>query len=166
MQRISQYLEWKKVRVIVQYAVYMIIALALQSMVFSRISIFGIKALVLPAAAVAVGFYLGGVKGAVFGIFLGLFADMNFAETTVMFTLLYPLIGFGAGVAREFFINKTYYSFVILSIIALAVTGFIQMLAAMIISGAQLWTSLLTLVLQTVISAIPAACFYLPFKNK
>ena len=91
LNRLIQALEWKKVRMVIQYAVYMLLVMLLQSVLFSRISIFGAKGFIIPAAAVAAGIYLGGVRGAVFGIFLGLFTDMAFSETTVLFTILFPI---------------------------------------------------------------------------
>ena len=96
LNRLLEIFEWKKIRVIFKYAVYMLLVMLLQSLLFSRVSILGAKGFVIPAAAVAAGLYLGGVRGAVFGIFLGLFTDMALSETTVLFTLLFPLIGFGA----------------------------------------------------------------------
>ncbi|HBD86211.1 MAG TPA: hypothetical protein DC001_02145, partial [Clostridiales bacterium] len=54
------------------YAVYMLLVLLLQNAVFSRIVIFGTKAMLVPAAVVAVGMFEGGVWGAVFGLFTGL----------------------------------------------------------------------------------------------
>lgn len=68
LNRLIQALEWKKVRMVIQYAVYMLLVMLLQSVLFSRISIFGAKGFIIPAAAVAAGIYLGGVRGAVFGI--------------------------------------------------------------------------------------------------
>ena len=104
---------------VIQYAVYMLLVMLLQSVLFSRISIFGAKGFIIPAAAVAAGIYLGGVRGAVFGIFLGLFTDMAFSETTVLFTILFPMIGFGAGFASEFYINKSFFAFMIFSVAAI-----------------------------------------------
>ena len=123
LNRIFQHLEWKKLRVILEYAVYMMLVMLLQSLLFSKISIFGAKGFIIPAAAVAAGIYLGGVRGAVFGIFLGLFTDMSFPETTVLFTVLFPMIGFGAGLASEFYINKSFFAFMIFSTAAILLTG-------------------------------------------
>ena len=55
LNRLIQALEWKKVRMVIQYAVYMLLVMLLQSVLFSRISIFGAKGFIIPAAAVAAG---------------------------------------------------------------------------------------------------------------
>ena len=71
-------IDFKKMRVFLVYAVYLLIAMLLQGLLFSRLSILGVKGFVLPAAAVAAGMFLGGVRGAVFGIYLGLITAMSY----------------------------------------------------------------------------------------
>ena len=165
LNRIFQHLEWKKLRVILEYAVYMMLVMLLQSLLFSKISIFGAKGFIIPAAAVAAGIYLGGVRGAVFGIFLGLFTDMAFPETTVLFTVLFPMIGFGAGFASEFYINKSFFAFMIFSTAAILLTGLVQLAAALISGGTEIVAGLVTVLLQTLLSILPVMLLYLPFRN-
>ena len=138
LNKLIQTLEWKKVRMVLRYAVYMLLVMLLQSVLFSRISIFGAKGFIIPAAAVAAGIYLGGVRGAIFGIFLGLFTDMAFPETTVLFTLLFPAIGFGAGLASEFYINKSFFAFMIFSTAAILLTGLAQLAVALVSGGTEI----------------------------
>ena len=161
LNRLIQALEWKKVRMVIQYAVYMLLVMLLQSVLFSRISIFGAKGFIIPAAAVAAGIYLGGVRGAVFGIFLGLFTDMAFSETTVLFTILFPMIGFGAG----FYINKSFFAFMIFSVAAILLCGIVQLIHALAGGGTELTAGLITVLLQTVLSVLPVMLLYLPFKE-
>ena len=165
LNRIFQHLEWKKLRVILEYAVYMMLVMLLQSLLFSKISIFGAKGFIIPAAAVAAGIYLGGVRGAVFGIFLGLFTDMSFPETPVLFTVLCPMIGFGAGLASEFYINKSFFAFMIFSTAAILLTGLVQLAAALISGGTEIVAGLVTVLLQTLLSILPVMLLYLPFRN-
>ena len=162
---ISQLFEWKKVRVVLEYAVYIMLAMILQSLLFSRFSVFGVKGFILPAAAVAVGMYRGGVRGTVFGLFLGLFADMAFSETTILFTLLFPILGFAFGFAADFYINKSFFAFMVFTVFALLVTALMQLLSASIISGAPFFRGIITAVGQTLVSIIPSALLYLPFRN-
>lgn len=165
LNRIFNALEWKKIRIILEYAVYMIAVLLLQSLLFSRLSIFGVKGFVIPAAAVAAGIYLGGVRGAVFGIVLGLLTDMSFSETTVLFTVLFPIIGFGAGFASEFYINKSFFAFMIFSTAALLVCALVQMLHAIIGGGTQILPALITALIQTGLSILPTMLLYVPFRE-
>ena len=163
---ISQLFEWKKIRVVIEYAAYMVLAMILQSLLFARFSVFGVKGFILPAAVVAVGMYRGGVRGTIFGLFLGMFADMSFSETTILFTLLFPIMGFAFGFAADFFINKSFFAFMVFTVFALFVTALMQLLAASIISGAEFFPGLVTAALQTLISIIPSALLYLPFRNR
>lgn len=154
-----------KMRVFLEYAVYLLLAMLLQSLLFSRLSIFGVKGFILPAAAVAAGMFLGGVRGAVFGICLGLFTDLSFTDSTFMYTLVFSILGFGAGFASEFYINKSFFVFMVMSVAAVLLTGLVQLLSAVIFSGAELLPGLLTVLLQTVLSIPPVMLLYLPFKN-
>lgn len=162
----NRLIEWKKLRGVLTFAAYMIFAMFIQSLLFSRVSIFGYRGFILPAAAVAAGIYSDGVKGAVFGLILGLFADMSFSESVVTFTVLFPIIGFVAGVASMFYINKSFFAFITFSAAAILLTALVQMLLAVIVSGAEILPALITALAQTAVSLIPAALLYLPFRHK
>lgn len=158
-------IDFKKLRVFLEYAVYLLLAMLLQGLLFSRLSIFGVKGFVLPAAVVAAGMYLGGVRGAVFGICLGLVTDMSYTESSFMYTIVFALIGFGAGFASEFYINKSFLVFMVMSVIAVLLSGLAQYLAAVIFGGAELVQGIVTVLLQTALSILPMALLYLPFRN-
>ena len=158
-------IDFKKLRVFLEYAVYLLLAMLLQGLLFSRLSIFGVKGFVLPAAVVAAGMYLGGMRGAVFGICLGLVADMSYTESSFMYTIVFALIGFGAGFASEFYINKSFLVFMVMSVIAVLLSGLAQYLAAVIFGGAELVQGIVTVLLQTALSIPPMALLYLPFRN-
>ena len=158
-------IDFKKLRVFLEYAVYLLLAMLLQGLLFSRLSIFGVKGFVLPAAVVAAGMYLGGVRGAVFGICLGLVTDMSYTESSFMYTIVFALIGFGAGFASEFYINKSFLVFMVMSVIAVLLSGLALDLAAVIFGGAELVQGIVTVLLQTALSIPPMALLYLPFRN-
>ena len=158
-------IDFKKLRVFLEYAVYLLLAMLLQGLLFSRLSIFGVKGFVLPAAVVAAGMYLGGVRGAVFGICLGLVTDMSYTESSFMYTIVFALIGFGAGFASEFYINKSFLVFMVMSVIAVLLSGLAQYLTAVIFGGAELVQGIVTVLLQTALSIPPMALLYLPFRN-
>ena len=158
-------IDFKKLRVFLEHAVYLLLAMLLQGLLFSRLSIFGVKGFVLPAAVVAAGMYLGGMRGAVFGICLGLVTDMSYTESSFMYTIVFALIGFGAGFASEFYINKSFLVFMVMSVIAVLLSGLAQYLAAVIFGGAELVQGIVTVLLQTALSIPPMALLYLPFRN-
>lgn len=163
----NRLIEWKKLRNVLSFAAYMILAMFIQSLLFSRISIFGYRGFILPAAAVAAGIYTAdGVKGAVFGLILGLFADMSFSESIVTFTVVFPIIGFAAGVASMFYINKSFFAFAVFGAAAILFTALVQMLLAVLVNGAELLPALITALAQTLVSLLPAALLYLPFRHK
>ncbi len=150
----------------IQYAVYMLLVMLLQSVLFSRISIFGAKGLHIPAAAVAAGIYLGGVRGAVFEFSSDFSPIWPFPKTTVLFTILFPMIGFGAGFASEFYINKSFFAFMIFSVAAILLCGIVQLIHALVGGGTELTAGLITVLLQTVLSVLPVMLLYLPFKRR
>lgn len=163
---LNKFFEWKKIRVLLQYAVYMLLALLLQGILFSRISIFGVKGMLMPAAVVGAGLYLGGVRGAVFGLFMGIFTDMNFSENTVLFTVLFSAIGFFSGLAAEYYVRRGFGTFMILGTAACLLTCLVQMLTAVIAHGAEIFPALLTALLQCLVSVIPMMLLYLPFRKR
>lgn len=157
--------KWEKIRVVLLYALYLIFAMLLQSLLFSGISVMGVRGFILPAAAVGAGLYLGGVKGAVFGLCLGVFSDLSFTDSTVLYTLLFSLIGFGAGFAAEFFLNNSFFAFMVFSTAAMLITAFMQYLLAVILHGAELIPGLITALMQVALSLLPAMLLYLPFRG-
>ncbi len=163
---LDRLIEWKKLRSILTFAAYIILALFIQSLLFSRVSIAGYRGLILPAAAVAAGIYTDGVRGAVFGLFLGIFSDMSFSENVVLFTVLFPLIGFASGIASMFYINKSFFAFFVFTLAALLLTATAQALSTVILSGAEILPALFTALMQTVISVLPALLLYIPFRHK
>ena len=155
----------EKLRVLLLYALYLIVTLMLQSLLFSRLSFFGVRGFILPAAAVAAGMYLGGVRGAVFGLCLGVLSDLGFTESTVMYTLVFTCIGFAVGFMAEFYLNNSFPAYMLFSVLALLVTGAVQLLCAMILHSAEFFPGLGAVLLQTVISIPPVMLMYLPFRS-
>ena len=81
------------------------------------------------------------------------------------FTILFPMIGFGAGFASEFYINKSFFAFMIFSVAAILLCGIVQLIHALIGGGTELAAGLITVLLQTVLSVLPVMLLYLPFKE-
>ena len=133
---LSDLIDRKKVRRALAWALYMLGILLVQNMIFSRITVLGVRAMFLPAAVAACGMFEGGTAGAVFGLFMGFFADMSFPENTVLFTALFALLGFFAGFAADFFLNRKFWPYMAASLVALLATALFQMLGPVIFSGA------------------------------
>lgn len=146
---------------ILKYTVYLFLSLMVQNMILGQIRIFGVCALFLPALCVAAGMFEGATWGAVFSLFLGIFADMSFVENLIFFTLLFPALAFASGFVSQFFMNRRFFAFMGISIAALAITAFMQILKT---SALDEWSSsmIVTGVLQTLFSLPLAAVAYLP----
>ena len=143
------------------YALYLFLVLVFQNMALTQIRPLGICPFMLPAAVVAVGMFEGASWGAVFGLVMGIFADMFYVESTVGFALLFPVIAFAVGFVSQFFINRRFFAFMVASCAALLVTGMAQMLRVLVLEGWSL-TLLSTVILQTIWSLPPAVLAYFP----
>ena len=139
----------------------MFLALVVQNMLLSQVRPMGICPMILPAVAVSVGMFAGAGGGVVFSLIMGLLADLAFVETTVLFTVLLPLIAFGAALVSEFFINRRFFAFMGITFAASAFTALMQMLATF---AGDAWSTELvkTAVLQTLWSMPFSAVAYLP----
>lgn len=145
---------------LLQYALYMFLALITQNMLLTQLRPLGVCPMVLPAVAVAVGMFEGASFGSVFSLLMGIFADMAFKENTVMFTILFPALSFTAGFVAQFFINRRFFAYMGASVIGFLVTGTVQMLSTVALDEG-LWSPVMlsTMLLQTLWSvpfAVPA----------
>ncbi len=148
----------QNVKRLLQYALYMFLSLVAQNMLFTELRPLGVCPMVLPAVAVAVGMFEGATWGAVFSLIMGIFADMAFIENTITFTVLFPALSFVTGFVAQFFINRRFFAYMGATLIALIVTGVVQMLKT---AALDAWsaTMLVTVLLQTLWSlpfAVPA----------
>ena len=156
-------INFKKInlRRVLLYALFLFLTMVLQDMVLTHIRPLGVCPFILPAAAVAVGMFEGSAWGAVFGLVMGIYADMAFVDTTVGFALLFPALAFGAGFVAQFFINRRFLGYIVVAAAALLITSLMQMLWVLV-SDSWSVTMLSTALLQTLWSLPLAALLYFP----
>ena len=125
----------RKLRKAILYLICIVAALWLQTMVLSRVALLGAKPFFLPALIVAIGMFEGGVWGGVLGLIAGIGCDWSFSDSTVLFLILFAAFGFLSGLLSEFFINRSFFSFLLLAVLALAVTALCQVIPLWIFRG-------------------------------
>ena len=146
----------RKTRKAILYLLCTVVALWLQTMVLSRVVLWGAKPFFLPAFIVAIGLWEGGVWGAMLGLAAGLGCTLSMAGSPVLFLVLLPAFGFLSGLLAEFLINRRFVSYLILAAAALAVTALLQALPLWIFRGAEP-RALFTVALLQALWALPLA---------
>ena len=159
--RLKDYFTREKLHRVLMYGIYMFVCLIFQEMFFSELRPLGVCPMFLPAVAAAVGMFEGVTWGAIFGLIMGIFADMAYVETTVMFTLTYPVIAFVVGFVSQFFINRRFLAYMFCATVSLFAAGFVQMLRIVAISGFS-FLALETVIFQALWSVPLAAIVYFP----
>ena len=125
----------RKFRRAILYLICVAAAVWLQTMVLSRAEVLGAKPFFIPALAVAIGMFEGGVWGGVLGLLAGVACDWSFSGSTVLFMILFTVFGFLSGMLAEFFITRSFFACMLLSVLALAVTALCQVVPLWIFRG-------------------------------
>ena len=162
---------WMAIRRGVLYALYLLGALILQNVIFSHVAPLGVRAMFMPALVTAVALFEGGWTGGVFGLAAGIVTDLFFAGQSVMFTVLFPAIGFVTGFLVDFFLNRRLLTYVILTVPALLLAAFVQMFSLLFYRGQNsfaLWWTALLQTLWSVPFIFPAyyLCKIFPWKSE
>jgi len=82
-------------------AILGLVTVIVQIAAVSQISIFGVSADLTPLVVMSVGLLTGSISGALMGFAMGLLVDSALVETLGVSSLVYILIGYGAGRLRE-----------------------------------------------------------------
>jgi rod shape-determining protein MreD len=155
----------KKLRLALIYIAFLILVQFLQDTVLARFAIFGVKTLFVPAAVCAVGFHEGGLRGGLYGLLAGVLCDMTYAENTVLFTMLFPALGFASGLAADFMMNRSYLAYLVTAAVCLLVAGFVQMLRVVVLQPGALFYGLIIVLAQALVSMPIAAVLYFPVEQ-
>ena len=151
-----------KLRRGILYAVIMLCILMVQEMVLSRISLFGVHALIVPIFPVCVGILQGGWWGMLFGLASGMLCDCMFAETRVLFTVLLPFLGFMATAAERFLISRKLVAVFTASVCALLFTAALEIVRMLVLYEASAAALIKTGLLQTLYAVPFIFAIYFP----
>jgi rod shape-determining protein MreD len=78
-----------------------VLGVIVQTAAISQVTIFGAPVDLFPLVVAAVGLLTGSIVGACFGFSAGLFIDVAMLQTVGVTSLVYVLVGYGAGRLRE-----------------------------------------------------------------
>lgn len=152
----------KKLRLAFIYILFMILVQFMQDTVLARFALFGVKTLFVPAAVTAVGFQEGGFRGGLYGLLAGFLCDMTYAENTVLFTVLFPALGFASGLAADFMMNRSYVAYLCAAAVCLLVTGAAQMIRVVVLQPGAVLYCIIIVAAQALVSMPFAAVLYFP----
>ena len=134
---IFELINLRKARKAILYLLCIIVALWLQTMVFSRIALLGAKPFFLPALIVAIGLFEGGVWGGMLGLAAGIGCTLSLAGSPVLFLVLLPVFGFLSGLLADYLINRRFVACLLLAALALLLAALLQALPHWIFRGAE-----------------------------
>ncbi|MBR6209189.1 MAG: rod shape-determining protein MreD [Oscillospiraceae bacterium] len=159
-----------QIRRTVLYGLYLLLFLLLQNVVFSHIAPLGVRAMFMPALVVGVAVFEGGRTGGVFGLAAGIVCDLFFSSQRVLFTILFPVIGFTVGLLVDFYLNRRFFSYAVMAVAALFLSAFAQMFALLFFLGQASFRLWATAILQTLWSLpfVPLAyylCKIFPWRS-
>ena len=157
---IRDLIDREKIRRVLLYLLYIVVAQFFQDTLFSSLSIFGVNMFFMPTAAVAIGAFEGGIWGAAFGLIAGFLADISY-DNVALLTVLFPILGFFAGVLTRWFVNASLFAYMIMCLAAFAATAGAQMLD-LALQGHELAALLRVGLIQTLWSLPMAAVLYFP----
>lgn len=150
-----------KIKNFLRMTLFLFVLYIFQAFVFPRVLLFGVKPLILPVAAIGVGYFSGGIKGGVFGLLCGLLCDASF-DSTPLFTFLLPLLGLAAGMASEYFLIPGPPSYILCSFGGLLIISFFQMFSFVVFRGTRIASAAETALYQSLYSLIFALLLYWP----
>ena len=82
-------------------ALLALVAALLEIVAVSQVSVFGVSADLTPLVVASVGLLTGSISGAAVGFGMGLFLDLALVQTLGVNSLIYTVVGYGAGRLRE-----------------------------------------------------------------
>ena len=136
------------------HVLFLLTVFVIQSLVFPYLIPLGIVPVILPLAVVGVAIFEGSFRGGIFGLFAGMLCDVSFNQPLILFTLMMTLVGLLVGVISDMMIAQGFPSFLVTSLIVLAIVAFAQMFSPLFFRGVPFPVLFRTALFQTLISAV------------
>ncbi len=115
------------------YALGLLAVWAAEALVLWRFPVFGVIPVLLPLAAVAVAFWEGARRGAVFGLCVGVLADAVYPGVPGGMTLGLCLMGFCVGAASQYGIRQTFLGYLLCAAVSMAALELFRVLGLLLI---------------------------------
>ena len=158
-------IDFSKLRRAVIYGLTLLVLFVLQDLLVARITLFGVRAMLVPAAVVAIGLFDGGLWGGFMGLIAGYFCDMGYPEHVILFAVLFAAAGFFAGVLGKYLLHKGFVSYMVLFVLVMAVITFCQMFRFLFFTETDLGAVWRTGLIQLLWSLPWAVPIYFPCKS-
>lgn len=139
---------------------YLILIYILQSTVFTSLTLFGVKPMLLPVAAVGIAIFRGRTEGGVFGLFAGIFMDMAYDQPTIEFTVILTLTGLLLGALSDTVLVRSFPSYFVCSALQLVICSACQILVMTVTASIPVALMLPTAIRQILYSLILSLPFY------
>lgn len=126
-----------KKRSATKWAVYggvLLAVLAVQTIFFNRIRVFGVSPILIPVLIAVVGTFEGPEGGIGFGLISGVIFDAVFSNTPGLYILVFTIVGGATGIITDYMFSKNFYTCLFFSFAALFFMSLIQ-LARVLLSG-------------------------------
>ena len=86
---------------VVRFVTLGLVAVIVEIAAVSQVPVFGVTADLSPLVVMSIGLLAGSIAGATVGFGIGMFVDLTLAQTLGVSSLIYVLVGYGAGRVRE-----------------------------------------------------------------
>jgi LytS/YehU family sensor histidine kinase len=121
--------------------------------------------MLVPAVVVAIGLFEGGAWGGLLGLAAGSFCDMGSSEQLILFTVLFPAVGFFSGVLGKYLFNRSLVSYMALFLLMMTVITACQMFPFLFFADTEAWAVWRTGLIQIFWSLPWAVPIYFPIKS-
>lgn len=153
----------KKLKVPIRMLVtvlYLILSYILQSMVLTRLTLFGVKPFILPLVVAGMSLFGGHAFGCAAGLMAGILCDISFNQPTIEFTLVFTLMGLLLGIMSDTILVQGFPSYLLCSALALMISALCQVAPMLMLYDDAIKPLVMTAAYQTLYSLLYSVPFY------